>query len=67
MPPVVGRRAAPLDLSLLDLRTVAELARVLDERLKTVAAFGSCPTCREAEAKAFLAQLRRVLQADGQR
>lgn len=65
--PVTGRRSAPLDLSVLDLSTVAELARVLDERLQAVATYGSCQTCHEAEAHAFLARLRRVLQADGQR
>lgn len=37
-----GRPAAPLDVAALDLKTVAELARVLDERLAAVAAFGGC-------------------------
>jgi hypothetical protein len=63
-PPVLGRRAAPLDASSLDVKTVAELARVLDERLAAVAAFGGCSTCHDAEARAFLAQLRQIIARD---
>jgi hypothetical protein len=47
---------------------VAELARVLAERLAAVEAFGSCLSCHEAEARAFLARLRRLLaEIDGSR
>jgi hypothetical protein len=63
--PRFGHRAAPLDPLKLDLATVRELARVLAERLDAVAAFGSCPTCHEAEARAFFAPLRRVLEHPG--
>lgn len=38
--------------STLDRRTVAELARGLEERLKAVRTYGSCRTCGEAEAHA---------------
>ena len=65
--PRFGHRAAPLDPLKLDLATVRELARVLAERLDAVAAFGSCSTCHEAEARAFLARLRRVLDDPGAR
>jgi hypothetical protein len=39
----------------------------LDRRLKDVAAcnHGGCPNCRDAEARAFLAKLRRIASADG--
>lgn len=66
MPPVYNQRPRPLDPLDLDRRTVAELARVLAERLSTVAAVmpsAGCPTCRDAEAKAHLALLRRMLDA----
>jgi hypothetical protein len=64
--PLFGQRPRPVDVFELDRRTVAELARVLAERLDAVKAFGVCPTCREAEAKAFLARLRRILaEMDG--
>jgi hypothetical protein len=65
--PRFGHRSAPLDSLNLDLATVRELARALAERLDAVGAFGSCPTCREAEARAFLARLRRVLEDPGAR
>ncbi len=62
MPPIYGQRSKPLEPLELDRRTVAELARVLAERLGQVDAFGgSCPTCHEAEARAFLARVRRLL------
>jgi hypothetical protein len=38
---------------------------VLEERLAAVKAFGSCPTCHEAEAKTFLARLRGLLKETG--
>jgi hypothetical protein len=65
--PRFGHRSAPLDPLDLDLATVRELARVLEERLDAVGAFGSCSTCHEAEASAFLARLRRVLEDPGMR
>jgi hypothetical protein len=39
-------------------------AGALAKRLDAVAAFnhGGCPTCRDAEARAFLAKLRRVAE-----
>ena len=48
----------------LDLPTVREVARRLEERLKAVEVYGAggCPTCHEAEARAFAAQLRRLAQ-----
>jgi hypothetical protein len=58
--PRFGYRAARLDPLTLDLATVRELARVLEERLDEVTAFGSCPTSHEAKARAFLTRLRRV-------
>lgn len=63
-PPVLGRRAAPLEVAALDVTTVAELARVLEDRLAAVAAFGGCGTCHNAEARAFLAQLRQIVARD---
>lgn len=67
MPSPFGQRSRPLDHAQLDLGTVAELARVLAERLEAVASFGSCGTCREAEARAFLARLRGILADAGPR
>lgn len=45
----------------LELATVRELARVLAERLDAVSALSPCPCCRDAEARAFLARPKRVL------
>jgi hypothetical protein len=59
--PRIGKRPDPLDPFDMDCRTVAELARVLDDRLRAVKTYGSCPTCGEAEAHAFLARLRKLL------
>ncbi len=51
--------STPLDL---DRATLRELTRVLAERLAQLDAFGGkCPTCNEAEARAFLARPRRLL------
>jgi hypothetical protein len=63
--PRFGQRPPPIDPLDLDRTTLRELARVLDERLAAVQAFGSCPTCHEAEAKAFLARLRGLLKETG--
>jgi hypothetical protein len=41
------------------------VARVLEERLRAVKTYGSCSTCGEAEAHAFLAQLHRLLAEMG--
>ncbi len=64
MAPIYAKRAKPLEPLELDRRTVAELARVLAERLAQLDAFsGRCPTCHDGEAAAVLARLRRVLDA----
>ncbi len=63
-PLIIGRRAAALDVAALDVKTVAELTRVLDERLVAVAAFGGCATCHDGDARAFLAQLRAIIAWD---
>jgi hypothetical protein len=56
------RRPALPPPVLLDPATVRELARLLAERLDAVKRYGTggCPTCHEAEAHAFLAQLRKL-------
>jgi hypothetical protein len=43
----------------LDRATLREVARLLAKRLDEVVAYGAggCPTCRDAEARAFLARL----------
>lgn len=48
----------------LDPATLRELARMLAKRLDEVKIYGAggCPTCRDAEANAFLAQLRRLTE-----
>ncbi len=64
MPPIYGRCPKPLEPLEIDRRTVAELARVLAERLAQLDAFGGrCKGCHDAEASAVLARLRRVLDA----
>ena len=63
-PPVFGVRAKPLDPLTLDRRTLAELVRVLEDRLKLLESVNhgaGCPSCRDAEATAFLAQLRHLI------
>ena len=63
-PPISGKQPAPLDPIHLDRRTVAELARLLSERLAQVQTYGgACRTCRDGEAEAFLAKLRNFLDA----
>jgi hypothetical protein len=48
----------------LDPVTVRELARLLGKRLADAKTYGgSCRTCHEAEAHAFLAKLRELVQA----
>ena len=60
--PRFGDRPKPLVPLELDRTTLAELARVLAERLAQLDAFGGrCPTCHDAETTAFLARLRRLL------
>lgn len=51
--------AVPLPL---DAATLRELARMLAKRLDAVKTYGAggCPTCRDGEAHAFLAQLRKL-------
>ena len=64
--PRFGSRPDPLDPFTLDRTTVRELARVLAERLQHVETYGGkCKTCGDAEAQAFLARLRRVLDEMG--
>ncbi len=36
-------------------------AAALEKRLADVAAFGECRTCRDAEARAFLGKLKRIV------
>lgn len=56
------RRPEPPQPVPLDPAAVRELVRLLAKRLDEVMAYGAggCPTCRDAEARAFLAQLRRL-------
>jgi hypothetical protein len=65
--PRVGSRPAPLDPLTLDRPTVRELARNLAERLQQVETYGgTCKSCRDGEARAFLAKLRSILaEMDG--
>ncbi len=63
MAPIDGQRSKPLEPLELDRRTVAELARVLAERLQQVDIYGGKCACRNAEAKAFLAKMRGILDA----
>jgi hypothetical protein len=65
--PRFGQQPAPLDPFNLDRTTVRELARVLAERLQHVETYGgTCKSCRDGEAKAFLAKLRGILaEMDG--
>ena len=61
--PAPARRPAPLDPFNLDRTTVRQLARVLAERLQQVETFGGkCASCGDAEARAFLAWFRRLLE-----
>ena len=47
----------------LDPATLRELERFLAERLASVETYGpGCRSCRDAEARAFLAKLRALLQ-----
>ncbi|HYA44266.1 MAG TPA: hypothetical protein VED59_01565 [Acidimicrobiales bacterium] len=43
---------------------VTEAAGALERRLREVAAFnrGGCPSCRDAEARAFLSKLQRIAE-----
>jgi hypothetical protein len=51
-----------IDPLLLDPHTLSELLQLLDERLAAVKDYrGTCPTCGDAEAHAFLARLRALL------
>ena len=63
MPP--WRRPVPPPAVPLDPVTVRELARVLAKRIDDVTTYGAggCAACHDAEARAFLAQLRKL--ADG--
>jgi hypothetical protein len=60
--PRFGARPAPLDPFHLDPHTVRELTCVLAERLQQVETYGgTCKSCRDGEARAFLAKLRCIL------
>ena len=62
MPPCFGQRPAPLDPLTLDRATVRELVADLARRLEQVDVFGGrCRTCGDAEARAFLARMRNLL------
>jgi hypothetical protein len=62
---MIWRVPAPAPPVRLDHATVEEVARLLAKRLDEVKVYGAggCPTCHDAEARAFLAQLRKL--ADG--
>ncbi len=62
-PPIYVQRSKPLEPLELDRRTVAELARVLAERVQQVEIYGGKCDCRNAEARALLAKLRGILAA----
>ena len=58
------------DPTRLDVATVREVARRLDERLKAVEVYGAggCPNCHDGEARAFAALLRRLAEeAEGRK
>ena len=50
------------ELGVARVTFATKAARALETRLRSVATFnhGGCPTCRDAEAQAFLAKLRRI-------
>jgi hypothetical protein len=54
----VEQLQAELAHARVDFATKA--AAALEKRLADVAAFGGCRTCRDAEARAFLAKLKKV-------
>jgi hypothetical protein len=59
------RRPEPPPPIQLDHATVQEVARLLAKRLDEVRVYGAggCPRCHDAEAQAFLAQLRKQAEA----
>jgi hypothetical protein len=61
MPRLPGPQRA-IDPYHLDPHTVRELMQLLDERLAAVKDYGgTCTTCGDAEAHAFLARLQALL------
>lgn len=56
------RVPAPAPPVRLDHATIDEVARLLAKRLDEVKVYGAggCPTCHDAEAQAFLPQLRKL-------
>ncbi len=58
----IWRRPSPPPPVTIDVRTVQELARLLAKRLDEVETYGAggCPTCHDAEARAFLEKLRKL-------
>jgi hypothetical protein len=56
------------DLARQRVEFAAKAAAALERRLEAVAAYnhGGCPQCRDAEARAFLARLKRIAE-DGQK
>jgi hypothetical protein len=58
------RRPEPYTPVPLDNATIQELARLLTKGLHEVKTYcGGCPTCHDAEAEAFLLQLRKLAAA----
>ena len=61
---MIWRRPEPPPPVPLDFVTVQEIARRLAKRLDEVKIYGAggCPACHDAEAQAFLAQLRKLVE-----
>lgn len=57
------------DLARQRVEFARKAALALEGRLQQVAIYnhGGCPTCRDAEARAFLAKLKRIRDEDGLR
>ncbi len=65
MTPRFGQRPAPLDPFDLDRRTLQLLEGELSRRLEQVETYGGRCACKNAEATAFLAKLRDLIQRTG--